>query len=86
MDDDALRAKTRAAIKSGKLPAFRRPDRAWGGDGVGAPCAVCESPVRRNDLEFEIQFEHKAGAAPGLEKFHMHLHCFAMWELERTKE
>jgi len=35
-------------------------------------------------MEFEIQFEH-GGATPGLDKFHVHLRCFAAWEMERTK-
>ena len=80
MDDELLRKKARAAIQSGKLPAFRRPDRTWSGNGAGAPCAVCELPVRHHDLEFEIQFARRS---PELDKFQMHLHCFAMWELER---
>ena len=45
---------------------------------------MCEQPVRRDELEFEIEFEHN-GASPGLDKFHVHIRCFAMWELERVK-
>ena len=60
----------------------RRPDRTWGGPGVGAPCAICGLAVERTELEFEIQFAHD-GAAPGLDKFHLHIRCFAAWELER---
>jgi hypothetical protein len=77
-----LREKARAAIRGGKLPAFRRPDRAWSGPGIGALCAVCGLAVQRYDLEFEIQFEHD-GASPELDRFHLHLLCFAVWELER---
>jgi hypothetical protein len=33
-------------------------------------------------MEFEIQFEHD-GAVPGLDKFHVHVRCFAAWEFER---
>jgi hypothetical protein len=32
-------------------------------------------------MEFEIQFE-RDGRNPGLDKFHVHLQCFAVWELE----
>jgi hypothetical protein len=35
-------------------------------------------------LEFEIQFEHD-GDNPGLDKFHIHIQCFAAWELERVQ-
>ena len=52
--------------------------------GVGAPCAVCEKPVTRDEVEYELQFAHD-GATPGLDKYHLHLRCFAVWELERTK-
>jgi hypothetical protein len=34
-------------------------------------------------MEFEIEFAHD-GVMPGLDKFHVHIRCFAAWELERT--
>jgi len=80
-DEAILREKARAVIRNGKLPA-RRPDRTWGGPGVGALCSVCELPVKKDELEFEIQFAHD-GDSPGLDKFHVHIRCFAAWELER---
>ncbi len=82
-DESILRGKARAVVQSGKLPA-RAPDRTWGGLGVGAACAVCGLPVKSDELEFEIQFEHD-GANPGLDKFHVHIRCFAAWEFERNK-
>ena len=82
-NEEFLREKAITAIRNGKLPA-RRPDRTWGGPGVGAPCAVCELPVTKDELEFEIQFAHD-GDNPGLDRFHVHIRCFAAWELERTK-
>ena len=80
-DEQLLRAKARAAIESGKLPS-RRPDRTWGGAGVGAQCSVCELPVTKDQMEFEIQFSHD-GDNPGLDKYHVHIRCFAAWEFER---
>ena len=82
-DEAILRQHAREALQTGRLPR-RQPDRTWGGPGVGAPCAVCNQPVIRDEMEFEIQFEH-GGATPGLDKFHVHLRCFAAWEMERTK-
>ena len=82
-DEAILRQHAREALQTGRLPR-RQPDRTWGGPGVGAPCAVCNQPVSRDEMEFEIQFEH-GGATPGLDKFHVHLRCFAAWEMERTK-
>jgi hypothetical protein len=82
-DEPELRAKARAAVESGKLPG-RRADRTWGGPGVGAECAVCERPVTKDQMEFEIQFA-RDGDNPGLDKFHVHVRCFAAWEFERAK-
>ena len=82
MDEQVLREKVRIVIRDGKLPN-RHPDRTWGGPGVGALCAVCELPVTRQQLEFEIQFA-RDGDNPGLDKYHVHTRCFAAWELERV--
>ena len=82
-DETRLREQARAAIKNGKMPA-RAPDRTWGGPGVGAECSVCGRPVTKDELEFEIEFAHDGGT-PGLDKFHVHLRCFAAWEFERNK-
>jgi hypothetical protein len=81
-DESRLREQAREAIKSGKLPS-QAPDRTWGGPGVGASCSVCERPVSKQEMEFEIQFVRDGDT--DLDKFHVHLWCFAAWEFERTK-
>jgi hypothetical protein len=83
MDEQVLREKARQVIRAGKLPN-QRPDRTWGGPGVGASCAVCDLPVRKEDLEFEIQFA-RDDSNPGLDKYHLHVRCFSVWELERGR-
>ena len=35
-------------------------------------------------MEFEIQFP-RDGDHPGLDKFHVHIRCYAAWEFERNK-
>lgn len=80
-DEAILRDKARRVVRDHKLPA-RRPDRLWGGPGVGAPCSVCDLLVKRDELEFEIEFRHE-GAVPGMDTFHIHIRCFTLWELER---
>jgi hypothetical protein len=80
-DEKMLRDKARAAVQDGKLPS-RRPDGTWGGPGVGADCAVCELPVEKTEVEFEIEFA-RDGDNPGLDKFHVHIRCFDAWEFER---
>ena len=82
-DEPRLREQARIAIQNGKLPSYA-PDRAWGGPGLGAMCAVSEKPVTTEQLEFEIQFAHD-GSNPGLDKYHVHIRCFAAWEFERNK-
>jgi hypothetical protein len=64
-DEPRLREQARAVIQSSKL-ASRNPDRTWGGPGVGAPCSVCEKPVTKEEMEFEIQFA-RDGDNPGLD-------------------
>jgi hypothetical protein len=82
-DEPRLREAARAAILGGKLPT-KKPDRTWGGPGLGNACAVCDRPIIKDELEIEIQF---APAVAGLEpeRHHLHIRCFAAWEFERTK-
>jgi hypothetical protein len=82
-DEAGLRSKAREVIQQGKLPAVA-PTRTWGGPRVGAPCSVCGLPVTKAEKEFEIEFE-RDGDNPGLDKFHVHIRCFAAWEFERNK-
>jgi hypothetical protein len=46
---------------------------------------VCARPITKDELELEIQFARAEGAMPRLDKFHLHIRCFAAWELERMK-
>jgi len=80
-DESTLREKAREVIQTGKLPN-RRPDRTWGGLGAGADCIICNAPLKPDEVEFEIEFARN-GNNPGLDQYHVHLRCFAAWELER---
>lgn len=82
-DESSLRDQAREAMRIGKLPT-QRPDRTWGGPGVGAPCRICDRPVARDQIELEVEFA-RDGPVPGLDKHHVHLRCFAAWEFEREK-
>jgi hypothetical protein len=75
-----LREKVREAIRAGTLPR-RRPDRTWGGPGVGARCRICSTLVRQDEVELELEF-HRSGSPTVSEKYHVHVRCFAAWELE----
>jgi hypothetical protein len=80
-DECTLRDKARAVIQGGKLPN-RHPDRMWGGPGVGAHCTICSAPVKRDELEFEIEFA-RDGDDPAASTYHVHIRCFAAWQFER---
>jgi hypothetical protein len=82
-DEAILREQAREAIRSGKLPVGK-PDRTFGGQGSGVTCPVCGNPVKREDLELEIEF-NRHGVTPGLDRYHLHVRCYAAWEFERTK-
>jgi hypothetical protein len=77
------RQLARKALKAKAIPRHD-PDRTWGGTGVGIACTICGQPVTVSQMEYELQFAHD-GASPGLDRFHLHLRCFAAWEMERTK-
>src|SRR4030095_4828484 len=78
-----LREEARAAIHLGKLP-WRQPDRLWGGHGVGIVCALCRRLVARDQFDVAVEFARN-GPGPGLDKYHLHLRCFAAWEFEREQ-
>lgn len=89
MNEPELRQLARRAIELEKIPN-RHPDRLWGGPGVGAPCVICEQPVNKSEMEFEIEFQkdgHPADRVLGdtqFHVFHVHVRCFSAWDLERT--
>ena len=51
----------------------------WGGPGVGFECTICRTPVKRDEVEFELEFV-RDGGDPGNDKYHVHIRCFTAWE------
>jgi hypothetical protein len=45
-------------------------------------CEACG--IAFYDREIQLQFEHDA-REPGLDMVHLHVRCFAAWELERRR-
>jgi hypothetical protein len=45
---------------------------------------VCGEAITKDQLEFKVQFAQD-GSNPGLDKFHIHVRCFAAWVLERPE-
>jgi hypothetical protein len=52
--------------------------------GIGELCVICGETIKRDQLELEIQFA-RDGAGSDVDTFHVHIRCFAGWELERPK-
>ena len=81
IDDGTLKMKARQAVQTGKLPN-RRPICMWGGNGFGACCPICDSAVKPEEVEYEVQFDEVDGSAAP-HGYHIHVRCYAAWELER---
>jgi hypothetical protein len=82
-NEHRIRALARNILQAGLLPR-RGPDGTWGGKGVDVPCPICGERIGPDQLEYELQFRQE-GATPDVDLFHLHLRCFAPWEMERTK-
>jgi hypothetical protein len=82
-DEAVLREKARQVVRAGTLPN-RRPDQAWGGSGTGADCTICATPVKHDELEFEIEFV-RSGDNRHSDTYHLHVRCFDAWQLERDR-
>jgi hypothetical protein len=77
IDYRRLIADAREALREGRIPS-RPADELWGGAGSGGPCAICNAPLERHEVEYELQFTH------GLESgaYHVHVACCMAWEAE----
>jgi hypothetical protein len=69
--------KAAAAILSGKLSA-RRPDSTWGGPATGAPCAGCDLPVTKSELEHELETQGTGGVEKASLTLHVHMRCIVV--------
>ena len=82
-NEQRIRALARAILHAGLMPR-RDPEGTWGGMGIDVPCAICGELIGPDQATYELQFRRE-GKADALDRFHLHLRCFAAWEMERTK-
>jgi hypothetical protein len=75
-----LQRRAREALAAGLIPR-ERPSGLWGGKGSGEPCPVCGHAIDAAEMELEVEFSGVGGR--GAREFHLHLQCFAAWEIER---
>jgi len=64
-------------VGSGALPC-EPPTRVWGGPGTGTPCALCDEPVPKTEVEYELQFPTDEPGVPKPPRC-FHFHCHAAW-------
>lgn len=75
MDQNELRMTIREKLARGALPR-EKCQVTWFGPGAGHPCAACEQPISRHQIECECE-----QPVEGLLRFHQA--CFAVWDDER---
>jgi hypothetical protein len=80
MDEVILRKAVRERLQAGGLPPASA--RTWSGAGHGAPCALCITPITRDEMEFELECPQPK--PPFATFYHLHPRCYAAWELERS--
>jgi hypothetical protein len=80
-EDQELRNKALAALHAEALP-HARPREVWGGHGTGDRCPVCGDDLKPSELELEVAFGD-TGDENSPCVFHMHVRCFAAWEMAR---
>lgn len=76
-----LRLRARERIAQGLLPC-ETPSKMWGGPGSGQPCALCDKPIKSNEMEYEIE-AFLEGRAQSLR---FHVLCEAIWQLECARD
>ena len=59
-----------------ELP-YQEPFRTWAGRGTGALCNLCRTPIRPQDIEYEVELLAPVGNSRGL---HFHFNCYRVWE------
>jgi hypothetical protein len=79
--DPALRERARMRMRLGSLPMCH-PEASYAGYGTGMQCVVCEQPISRADVEFEMGFPDLNHLTTVI--IHMHFKCRLIWETERA--
>lgn len=69
-----LARSIRARLTSGELAPLRSRT-VWAGMGSGVACCVCAKPVRRSEVEYEVDQDGHGLAG-------CHLGCFGAWQQE----
>ena len=75
--EERLRTMARARIANGQLPSVT-PSRMWAGPGTKQPCALCDTPIRPDLVEYEVE-----ATIDGISHIlFFHRICQSIWQLE----
>jgi hypothetical protein len=77
----ALRALARRAMRREQVPRYA-PDETRERAGTRAPCAICDDPIRPDQVEIEMRFCPDRGCAI-ITVYPVHAPCFWIWQAER---
>jgi hypothetical protein len=72
-----LRPTARERIANGQLPR-QAPLRMWGGRGSGEFCDLCDQPIQRDEVEYEVE----ANMDHSVLTLRFHIVCQSAWQLE----
>ena len=78
LEEAALRPLARELIAKGQLPRGAL-SRMWGGNGTGQRCSLCDKPIERYQIEYEV--EHTEALA-----LRFHTACLSAWQLECARD
>jgi hypothetical protein len=80
--EQELRPVARERIAKGQLPRYA-PSTIWGGYGSGNLCSLCDQPIERDQIEYEIEDpgEHAASST-----YRFHMVCQSIWQLECARD
>jgi len=57
---------------------YQEPLRTWAGRGTGVLCSLCGTPIKPQDIEYEVELVSPgAGGSRGLQ---FHFNCYRVWE------
>ena len=77
MPDLSLADKIRNKLDSHLLPT-EEPWKTWAGYGQGMPCAGCDTPILKAQVEYELIMEDET-------RFRLHIGCHGLWVAERHR-
>jgi hypothetical protein len=81
MTPSKLNALVKEKINNGMLPSCE-PARLWAGPGSGELCVVCDTQIKREQMEFEVEAPARTRSSGKALRFHSR--CHTAWSHQCT--